>query len=130
MAARTSPDPKRRAAEMRGRRAETIAAWWLRLKGYRVLARRYRSGAGEIDLIVRRGPTIAFVEVKQRSDAAEAILAVKPAARRRIARAAELWIGKHPALAGLDRRFDVVVAVPGRLPRHMVSVFDSEGRSW
>jgi putative endonuclease len=125
----TEPD-RRRAAEIRGRRAETIAAWWLRLKLYRVLARRYRSGAGEIDLIVRRGRTLVFVEVKQRPDATEGLLAVKPAARKRIARAAELWIGRHPSLAGLDRRFDIVVAVPGRLPRHLVSVFDSQGRSW
>ena len=95
-----------------------------------MLARRYRSGSGEIDLIVRRGRTIVFVEVKQRAGEAEAILAVRPASRKRIARAAELWIGKHPTLATLDRRFDVVVTVPGRLPRHMVSVFDSEGRSW
>ncbi|SDB22528.1 YraN family protein [Bauldia litoralis] len=123
-------DPRRRAAEIRGRRAETMAAWWLRLKGYRVLARRFRSGAGEIDLIVRRGRTIVFVEVKLRAGEDAAILAVRPASRRRIARAAELWIGRHPALATFDRRFDVVVAVPGKLPRHMVSVFDSQGRSW
>jgi putative endonuclease len=124
------PDPRRRAAEASGRKAEAIAAWWLRLKLYRVLARRYRSGAGEIDLIVRRGRTLVFVEVKQRPSEEAGIAAVKPAARKRIARAAELWIGKHPAFAGLDRRFDVVVAVPGRRPRHLVSVFDSEGRSW
>jgi putative endonuclease len=130
MKAAPARDLRRQEAETRGRRAETIAAWWLRLKLYRVLARRFRSGAGEIDLIVRRGRTLVFVEVKQRPSEAEAIVAVKPAARKRIARAAELWIGKHPALAGLDRRFDVVVAVPGRWPRHLVSVFDSEGRSW
>jgi len=130
MKGRPAPDLRRQEAETRGRRAETIAAWWLRLKLYRVLARRFRSGAGEIDLIVRRGRTLVFVEVKQRASEAEGIVAVKPAARRRITRAAELWIGKHPALAGLDRRFDVVVAVPGRWPRHLVSVFDSEGRSW
>ncbi|MCB1497930.1 MAG: YraN family protein [Bauldia sp.] len=124
------PDPRRRAAEIRGRRAETVAAWWLRLKGYRILARRFRSGAGEIDLIIRRGRTIVFVEVKSRADETAAILAIRPVARRRIARAAEMWIARHPALAGLDRRFDVVVAVPGKLPRHLVSVFDSEGRSW
>ncbi len=125
-----APDLRRQEAETRGRRAETVAAWWLRLKLYRVLARRFRSGAGEIDLIVRRGRTLVFVEVKQRPSEEEGIVAVKPAARKRIARAAELWIGRHPALAGLDRRFDVVVAVPGRWPRHLVSVFDSEGRSW
>lgn len=126
----TEPYHKRRAAESRGRRAEVFAAWWLRLKFYRILDRRFRSGAGEIDLIVRRGHTLVFVEVKQRASAEEGLTAVKPTARRRIARAAELWIGRHPKLAGLDRRFDVIVMVPGRFPKHMISVFDSEGRSW
>ena len=120
----------RRAAETRGRRAEALAAWALRLKGYRVLARRFRSGAGEIDLIVRRGRTLVFVEVKQRPDEAAAVAAVTPAAARRIARAAELWIGRNPVLAGFDRRFDVVAVVPRRWPRHIRSVFDGEGRSW
>ncbi|WP_421725508.1 YraN family protein [Bauldia sp.] len=126
----TDGSDRRQAAERRGRQAETLAAWWLRLKRYRILARRFRSGAGEIDLIARRGRTLVFVEVKQRANASEGLAAVKPAARRRIARAAELWIGRNPALAGLDRRFDVIVAVPGRLPRDFASVFDSEGRIW
>ena len=130
MARATEADAARRAAERSGRRAEAVAAWLLRLKLYRILARRYRTPAGEIDLIVRRGRTIVFVEVKQRPNAAAAIEAVRPASRRRIARAAELWIAAHPAAAGLDRRFDVVVAVPGRRPRHLVGVFDAEGRIW
>ncbi|MCP4385101.1 MAG: YraN family protein [Hyphomicrobiales bacterium] len=129
MAKAIDPD-RRRKAEARGRRAETLAAWWLRLKLYRVLARRFRSGAGEIDLIARRGRTLVFVEVKQRASVDEGLAAIKPAARRRIARAAELWIARHPALAALDRRFDVIITIPGRLPRHMISVFDSEGRNW
>ena len=130
MAPAAEADPGRRAAETRGRRAETIAAWYLRLKGYRVLARRYRTPAGEIDLIVRRGRVIVFVEVKHRPSEDAALGAVTPAARRRIARAAGLWLGAHPAAAGLDQRFDLVIAAPGRLPRHRVSVFDSRGRSW
>lgn len=120
----------RRAAEKRGRRAETLAAWLLRLKGYRVLARRYKTPAGEIDLIVRRGRTIVFVEVKQRPDEVAAIEAITPTARKRIARAAELWVARHPAAAALNQRFDVVLAPPGRLPRHLVSVFDSQGAIW
>lgn len=121
---------KRRQAEARGRRAETLAAWFLRLKGYRVLARRYRTPAGEIDLIVRRGRTVAFVEVKQRPDEAQALEAVTPMARQRIARAAGLWVSRHPAATGLDLRFDVVLACPGRIPRHIPAVFDSDGDLW
>lgn len=123
-------DVARRAAERRGRRAETVAAWWLRLKGYRVLARRYRTAAGEIDLVVRRGRQIAFVEVKERPEEAAALEAVTASGRARIARAAALWLARHPGAASLDQRFDMVVARPGRLPRHVVSVFDSDGNVW
>lgn len=126
----TEPDPGRRAAERRGRRAEAIAAWYLRLKLYRILARRYRTPAGEIDLVLRRGKTIVFVEVKHRPDAETAIVAVTATGRKRIARAAALWLAANPGAAGFDQRFDVVVARPGRLPRHLVSVFDSTGASW
>lgn len=121
---------ERQRAERRGRSAEAVAAWYLRLKGYRVLARRYRTAVGEIDLIVRRGRTIAFVEVKRRADAAAAFDAVTMTSRRRIARAAALWLQRHPAAAGLDQRFDVVFCPPRRLPRHLVSAFDGEGASW
>jgi putative endonuclease len=121
---------KRRAAERRGHRAETLAAWLLRLKGYRVLARRYKTPAGEIDLIARRGRTVAFVEVKERPDEVAALAAVTPASRKRIARAAALWVSRHPAAAILDLRFDVVLARPGRLPRHLPAVFDSDGNVW
>jgi putative endonuclease len=131
MAAPTDPaDPRRREAEGRGRRAETVAAWFLRLKFYRVLARRYRTPAGEIDLIVRRGRTVAFVEVKHRRNEAEALAALTPKGRRRVARAAALWLGAHPQAAGLDLRFDVIIAPPGRMPRHMRAVFDSDGKIW
>jgi len=123
-------DPRRRRAEGRGRRAETIAAWFLRLKLYRILARRYRTPVGEIDLVARRGRTIAFIEVKRRASEAEAIAAVTQAGRRRIARAAALWIAAHPAAAGFDQRFDVVIALPGRLPRHLIGVFGRGGESW
>ena len=130
MARTVEADPRRRKAERGGRRAELIAAWYLRLKLYRVLARRYRTPVGEIDLIVRRGGTIAFVEVKQRLSETEGIEAVRPAARRRIAKAAEHWVAAHPAAMNLDRRFDVMIAIPGRRPRHLKAVFDGEGRPW
>jgi putative endonuclease len=116
----------RRLAERRGRRAETLAAWVLRLKGYRILARRWRTSVGEVDLIARRGRLIAFVEVKQRPNLAEAAEAVTPAARRRIARAASAWLAAHPAAAALDLRFDVIICVPHRLPHHMIAAFDAE----
>jgi putative endonuclease len=120
---------ERQAAEVRGRRAEMLAAWFLRLKGYRVLARRYKTPVGEIDLIVRRGRRIAFVEVKARGTSDEAVLAVTPTGRRRIARAAEAWLAAHPAAAGLDLRFDVVLASPRRWPRHLTGAFDADGNA-
>jgi putative endonuclease len=121
--------PERQAAETRGRRAETLAAWFLRLKGYRVLATRYKTPVGEIDLIVRRGRQVAFVEVKARDSHDAAVLAVTPANRRRIARAAAAWLASHPAAAGLDLRFDVIVAAPRRWPRHLVGAFDADGNA-
>src|ERR1700704_4010275 len=110
---------RRIAAERRGRRAETIAAWFLRAKLYRVLARRFRTPVGEIDLIVQRGRTIVFVEVKHRSSEDAGVDAVTMKSRRRIARAAALWIGAHPAAQSYDQRFDIVVAQPRRRPRHL-----------
>jgi putative endonuclease len=118
---------RRREAERRGRRAETLALWFLRLKGYRLLARRYRTPVGEIDLIVRRGTTVAFVEVKQRPNEAEANEAATPSGRRRIARAAALWLAHNPKAEAGPLRFDVIVAVPWRLPRHLAGVFDADG---
>jgi putative endonuclease len=123
----TAASEARRAAERRGRRAETWVAWYLRAKGYRVLARRYKSPVGEIDLIVRRGRTIAFVEVKHRPTDVEASEATTPTAQHRIARAASYWLVRHPKATEADLRFDVVVSVPGRLPRHIVAAFDGAG---
>jgi putative endonuclease len=120
---------ERQAAETRGRRAERIAAWLLRLKGYRVLARRYKTPVGEIDLIVRRGRHVAFVEVKFRDTHDEANLAVTPSGRRRITRAASLWLAANPAAGGLHLRFDVVIAAPRRWPRHLAGAFDAEGNA-
>jgi putative endonuclease len=126
----TAADPRRREAERRGRRAETVAAWYLRLKLYRVLARRFRTPQGEIDLIARRGRTIVFVEVKHRADDAVALDAVTARSRQRIVRAASLWLAAHPGSAAFDHRFDVILAPPRRRPRHLVGVFDSSGAPW
>lgn len=107
------------SAERHGHRSEAIAAWWLRLKGYRIVARRYRTAAGEIDLIVRRGRILAFVEVKARADFRIAADAVSPRQQHRIARAAGLFLVARPDLAQLDQRFDALLIVRRTWPRHL-----------
>lgn len=109
----------RRASERRGRRAEDVAALWLRLKGYAILARRYRCPAGEIDMVVRRGKLVAAVEVKARAEQDDAAFAITPHQRARIARATEHFLAANPRYADHDVRFDAVLAAPGRLPRHV-----------
>ncbi len=116
----------RRKAYGRGRRAEALAAWWLRLKGYRILARGFRVGVGEIDLIARRGRLLALVEVKARPSLEQAAAAILPRQRERIARAAEVFLQRHPGLAGLSLRFDVVLLAPGRWPRHLTNAWRLE----
>ena len=112
---------RRRRAERSGRAAETACAWLLRLKGYRVLARRYRSSVGELDIVARRGALLAMVEVKARRRFASA--AVDSRQRRRIARAAEMFLAENPALARLAVRFDVMVVLPWRPPVHMIDAW-------
>ena len=110
--------------------AEAVAAWFLRAKGYRLLARRFKTPVGEIDLVMRRRRTIVFVEVKRRPSEAEALDAITAKGKRRIARAAQYWLAGHPAAGGCDLRYDVIIAMPGRLPRHHVSLFDVDGGAW
>lgn len=109
---------RRVAAEIRGRRAETMAALWLRLKGYSILDRRVRLPVGEIDLIARRGSVVAFVEVKARQTQLAGEQAVRHGAWQRINRAAESWMASRRHLASADWRFDLVVILPRRLPVH------------
>ena len=113
----------RREAERRGRRAEALAALWLGLKGYRPVARRFKSPVGEIDLVMRRGRVLAFIEVKSRPDLDQAALAVTPAARYRLVRAAEAFVSRHPEAAALTLRFDLVLVTPRRFPKHVVDAF-------
>eukprot|EP01037_Dinobryon_pediforme_P028189 gene28189-31358_t len=113
----------RRKAYAWGLSAEIRAAWYLRLKGYRILARRYKVARGEIDLIARRGRTIAFIEVKARPSEDGALEAVTWRARRRIEAAALAWGAANPAYADHDWRFDIVAILPGRWPRHVVDAF-------
>jgi len=118
---------KRRAAWLRGRSGETLAAWFLRFKGYRVLARDYRTPGGEIDLIARRGRVLALVEVKARPSLEEAAAAIGPRQRERIERAAAIFLHRHPALADCDPRFDAVLIAPMRLPRHIIDAWRDMG---
>ena len=110
---------RRKQAEARGRRSETLAALWLQLKGYRILARRVRLPVGEIDLVAQRGRVVAFIEVKARPMLEQGERAVPPEGWRRINRAAESWMARRPGLAGLDWRFDLIVIRPRHLPAHL-----------
>ncbi len=114
---------RRRLAHLLGLRAETIAAIFLALKGYSILARRYSANGGEIDLIARRGRAIAFVEVKARADLGVAADAISPAKQRRIARAARAWLTRNPWAMGFTLRGDAVFVVPGRLPQHLPAAY-------
>ena len=108
----------RRAAEASGRRGERIAAWWLRLKGWRILGTRVRTPAGEVDLVARRGNLIAFVEVKTRKTAAELDFAIDQRRLARVAAAAEVLMPRF-AQPGDDIRVDVILLAPGTPPRHI-----------
>lgn len=111
----------RRQRERSGRRAETLAAWWLRLKGWRILARRARTPLGEVDLIARRGRTVAFIEVKARASEDQAGFALDEWRLRRVVAAAGALAHRY-ARPGDDIRIDAIFLVPGRLPRHMTNV--------
>ena len=113
----------RQAAFRHGHVAEATAALLLLAKGFRLIARRYRTPLGEIDLIAKRGRLIAFVEVKARPSEMEALESVGRFAERRIVDAADLWLANHPDAADLDLRYDMIVVTPWRLPRHIADAF-------
>lgn len=112
----------RAAAERRGRRGEVLAAWYLRLKGWRIMGERLKTARGEVDLVVRRGRTVAFVEVKWRATAAELGLAIDARRLARVAAAAQALAPRY-ARHGEDLRIDVVLLAPGRWPRHIVNAW-------
>ena len=112
----------REAAERRGRGAETIACWYLRLKGCRVLARRARVPGGEVDIVARRGRTLAFVEVKARSSVEAATLALDEWRLRRVVTAAERLTPRYMR-DGDDVRIDAMFIVPGCWPKHLPNVW-------
>lgn len=115
--------PARFRAYRRGYRGEWLAALALMLKGYRIVARRYRTKLGEIDLIARRGDLVLIVEVKARPTLIEAMDAVTYTAERRIERTADLWLARQRDSAGLSLRFDLVAVLPRRWPVHVENVF-------
>ena len=103
----------------RGRFSELLAAAVLMAKGYRVLARRWRTPYGEIDVIAVRGKRLAFVEVKRRATRLQAEAALTPYQARRIARAAEFWVSRNTGYRDHDRGLDAILVMPGRLPVHL-----------
>jgi putative endonuclease len=120
MAAADRITPRRRNAERRGRRSETIAALLLTFKFYRILGRRLRTHLGEIDLIARApSGAICFIEVKARAEFALAAESVLPRQRARIARAAQTFLAARPWLAKAPVRFDIVTVSPRAWPRHI-----------
>ena len=112
----------RAIAERRGRRGETLAAWFLRLKGWRIVGRRLKTPRGEVDLVARRGRTVAFVEVKWRASPADLDLAIDARRLSRVAAAAEALASRY-ARNHDDLRIDVVLLAPGRWPRHIVNAW-------
>ncbi|MDC9822522.1 YraN family protein [Devosia sp. ZB163] len=116
---------ERLGAEIFGRRGEALAAWYLRLKGYRIVEQRVKSPVGEIDLVARRFGTTVFVEVKARKTPGELGLALEAVNTRRIARAAQHYVGRHPGLAAAPLRFDVIFLAPWAWPRHVKGAFDA-----
>ena len=109
----------RRAAYERGLAAERLCALRLRLTGWRILARRYATHAGEIDIVARRGALIAFVEVKHRKQRGEVFEAITAHQRRRIENAASIFLSRHPNWRKLSLRFDLMVVSPWRWPSHL-----------
>jgi len=117
---------RRQAAYRRGHASEWIALAFLMAKGWRPLARRYGGKGGEIDLIVRRGGTVAFVEVRARVTRETAMEAVTAEKRRLFARCARRWLAANPWAVSLTLRADLVVVVPRALPLHLIDAFPLE----
>jgi putative endonuclease len=117
--------PERVAAFETGLSAESRAAAYLMAKGYRILAKRFRTPHGEIDLVAKRRNLVAFVEVKARATLDEAAFAVTPRQQARIINAAQLWLAARPEYTEFELRFDAILIAPRRLPRHLLAAFDA-----
>lgn len=116
---------ERQVAFRTGISAESRAAAYLIAKGFRILARRFRSPVGEIDIVARRRKLLVFVEVKARERLDDAAWSVTDRQRARIVAAAEAWLAVNPDHGFEDMRFDAVLVAPGRLPRHIPAAFDA-----
>ncbi|MBR1123417.1 YraN family protein [Bradyrhizobium lablabi] len=123
-AAKTA-SPERVAAFRTGLSAESRAAAWLIAKGYRILAKRFRTPYGEIDLVAKRRNLVAFIEVKARASLDDAAYAVTPRQQQRIIAAAQAWLMAHPEHAEFELRFDAMLIAPKSLPRHLLAAFDA-----
>jgi len=117
--------PEKIAAFRVGISAESRAAAFLIAKGFRILARRWKSPVGEIDIVARRRALLVFAEVKARGDLDEAAYSLKPRQQRRIAAAAEAWLAAHPDGSVRDIRFDAILVAPGKMPRHIPGAFEA-----
>jgi putative endonuclease len=117
--------PARVAAFRTGLSAESRAAAFLMAKGYRILAKRFRTPHGEIDIVARRRNLIVFLEVKARASLDDAAYAVTPRQQQRIIDAAQGWLMAHPEHADFELRFDAMLIAPRRLPRHLLAAFDA-----
>lgn len=116
----------RQRAEARGRWAETLAAWSYRFRGFRLLAQRYKTPVGEIDLVMRRGNLVVFVEVKARARLDDALHALGPRQCERLSRAASIFLRDHPIHNGCAMRFDLIGLHPWRLPHRIVDAWRAE----
>ena len=125
MARDGAPRLQRQIAFRTGISAESRAAAFLLAKGYRIMARRWKSPVGEIDIVARRRRLLVFVEVKARATLDDAAEAVTVRQRRRIAAAAEAWLAAHPDNSIQDFRFDAMLVAPGRMPRHIPAAFET-----
>jgi len=122
-----APRPERQIAFRTRRSPGTRAAAFLVAKGFRILARRWRSPVGEIDIIARRRTLLVFVEVKARERFDDAAWSVTDRQRLRIAAAAEAWLARYADSRIRDIRFDAILVAPGRIPRHITSAFEATG---
>lgn len=122
---RAAPAPARLAAERQGRRGELLAAWLLRAKLYRIVERRFKTPVGEIDLIASRFGTTVFVEVKTRAHAEATAEAFAKVNTRRLVRAAQYYLARHPRLTDTPLRFDVILLAPNTPPRHLKNAFQA-----
>src|SRR4030081_3527593 len=117
------PRPERQVAFRTGISAESRAAAFLIAKGFRILARRFRSPVGEIDIVARRRHLLVFVEVKARQDRDDAAWSVTERQRWRIIAAADAWLARYPDDRIRDIRFDAMLVAPGRIPQHIPAAF-------